>query len=161
MMDSQNLEKRCWETHSFEGCFSIDLPVGTRLHHEDENTVLRFELPTSPNLDLFAGVFPSPGSTPITQLVLRGEIDRFMMDCVGATGSNFETPADFDEEGFLSYQAVAEAPTSRWWIARVYARRRANSFLLVHSNGLAEQLRDIILPAFVSIDPVLTVLPRD
>jgi hypothetical protein len=79
-------------------------------------------------------------------MVLRDEIERFMVDCVRSKSVSYETPADFDKEGFLAYQAVTQIDSDRWWIARAYCKRKGKSFLLVHWNGPSQERQETILP---------------
>jgi hypothetical protein len=81
--------KNCWESHCNKGLFSIEFPYGIRPNQEEDGTTLAFSLPTNPQSEVIAGVFPTPGSEGVTPLVIRGEIERFMAQCVGGRQSEF------------------------------------------------------------------------
>lgn len=140
-----------WESHRFSGLFSVDLPQGICPIYEDDGSLLIFPLPTSPASELFVGSFPTPESQPMTLMLLREQVERFMTDCVKADNASFETPADVDESGVIAWQAVAEISDNVFWIARVYARRYGDHFLLMHWHGDADTLRTLVLPIFVSV----------
>jgi hypothetical protein len=148
--------KNCWEYHCYEGFFSIDLPLGIRPEQEDNGTTLAFSLPTNPQSEVIAGVFPTPDKKGVTPLVIRSEIERFMAQCVGVDKESFETPADFDKEGFIAFQAVGVDTSGRWWIVRIYGRRGGRMMLLVHWVGQESDVREYVLPVFISIDPILS-----
>lgn len=148
--------KNCWESHCYEGFFSIDLPLGIRPEQEDNGTTLAFSLPTNPQSEVIAGVFPTPGKKGVTPHVIRSEIERFMAQCVGVDKASFETPADFDKEGFIAFQAVGVDTSGRWWIVRIYGRRGGRMMLLVHWVGQESDVREYVLPVFISIDPILS-----
>jgi hypothetical protein len=154
-MSNEVVPEDCWESHGFEGFFSIDLPFGVRPEYEDNGGTLTFPLPTEPRSELIAGVFPTPSNESVTPLVIRSEIERFMAQCVGVNNASFETPADFDKEGFIAYQAVAIDASGRCWIARLYGRRGGRTMLLVHWVGQESDVREYVLPVIVSIDPLL------
>ncbi len=155
-MSNDVVPKDCWESHCYEGFFSIDLPFGIRPEQEDDGATLTFPLPTASRSEVIAGVFPTPSNEAVSPLVIRSEIERFMTHCVGVDKASFETPADFDKEGFIVYQAVGIDVSDRWWIARLYGRRGGHSMLLVHWVGKESDLQKHVLPVFISIDPVLS-----
>lgn len=144
-----------WQRHEFVGFFHVDLPMESVVNLEDEDSILRVEIPTSPKSEFFLGVFPLPKNAGSSQLNLRGELDRFMRVCFGVNNASFETPVDFDIQGFLAYQAVAELDDEHWLIARAFCRRNGSSLLLVHWNGKTEGIKDLVLPIFVSVVPIL------
>lgn len=142
-----------WENHRFEGFFSINLPSFTRVTLESDSTMVVFSLPTDPVTEILAGVFPAKSGYHMSQLELRDEITRFMIDCVKSDKMTIENPVDVERHDVISYQAVTVLDEEdRWLIARVYGRKSLDQFLLIHWNGPAEQLKDIVLPAFVSIE---------
>ena len=154
---SNNVDpKICWESHYYEGFFSIDLPFGILPEQEDNGTTLAFSLPTNPQSGVRAGVVPTPEDKGETPLVIRSEIERFMAQGVGVDKASFETPADFDKEGFIAFQAVGVDTSGRWWIARIYGRRGGRLMLLVHWVGQESDVREYVLPVFISIDPILS-----
>ena len=158
-MNSDASSMDSWESHCYEGFFSIDLPVGIRSKQEDDGSMLTFPLPTNPASEIIAGVFPTPGNESVTPLVIRSEIKRYMSQSVGLEKASYETPADFDKEGFVAYQGVAVDASGRWWLARLYGRQGGRTMLLVHWVGQESDLHDHVLPVFVSIDPVLNEQP--
>jgi hypothetical protein len=155
-MSNDLVPKDCWESHCYEGFFSIDLPFGIRPEQGEDDTTLTFSLPTNPQSEVIAGVFPTPGNEGVTPLVIRSEIERFMARCVGVDKASTETPADFTKEGFIAYQAVGVDTSGRLWVARLYGRRGGRTMLLVHWVGQESDVYEHVLPVFISIDPVLS-----
>ena len=101
------------------------------------------------------GAFPTSNGEAVTPLVIRSEIERFMVHCVGPCEASFEAPADFDKEGLSRIKAVGLDTSGRWWIARMYGRRGGKMMLRVHWVGQESEVCEHVLPVFVSIDPVL------
>ncbi len=144
-----------WETHTYEGLFSISLPFGICPSLDEDGTLLTFGLSTAPASHIIAGVFPTPENSCVTPSIVQSELQRFMADCAGVDKATYEPPIDFEKEQFVACQAVGTDTIGRWWIARLYGRDGGHLMLLVHWVGHESDILSHVLPVIVTIDPFL------
>jgi hypothetical protein len=147
-----------WEKYSMDSMFAIAIPPGTKATIEDDDTMVVLTLLGEPKTDILIGLFPLDDDETVTNAIVMDRLLDFIDRCVhGVTavkGRSVQPAIDNGDKNFCVWQAVAEIDDDHWWLARLYGRYGGSNVMLVHWNGPKSQMIEIVLKAFVSLEPL-------
>ena len=150
-----------WKQYTIDGVVTLAVPEGTTARREDGESLLVLTLPGDPRTDVLIGLFPLEAGKVISDLVVRERLADFMGRSVGGVapvaGLSIAPAGDVNDPLVCAWQAVARIDgRDRWWLARLYGLFGGTEVLLAHWNGPAEQMRDVVLRCFVSIEALFS-----
>lgn len=147
-----------WKQYSLDGVFSIALPPSTEAIVEDDDSMFVLTPPGEHATDILVGLFPLEAGIKVSDEVLKSHLSDFIDRCVRgvATVRDYcvEPAADNDDPKLCVWQAIVAIEDDRFWLVRLYGWREGSQQLLVHWTGPKRQLQEVVIKAFVTLEPL-------
>jgi hypothetical protein len=134
------------------------VPEDATVTVENDGTMIVITLASEPATDILIGLFPLDEGVTVNYDVVLERLEYFVEQCIREFEYvSYERAAEVDDLNLVVWQAVVHIAGERWWLARIYGRLGGSQILLVHWNGPAELMTDVVLKSFVSLDAELIV----